>query len=255
MDKQVLIHKKNELVRGTDKYSLNAKRALNAIYWGIQKNSMYDNEIVIFKFSTLRKLMGLQKDERYIQIIKKALIELQEPMQLNNFYHPIQKKKFKWYSMSFLDEAGFEQENINSLAYLTINPSIKYLMQIDGNFTELELVETLNRFRTKYSMKIYEYLKSFEGYQYLDISQEHLIALLSIKDNPSYKYYSDLERLVQRQLKELIKKSDLKNLKLQKNTHLKKSKIYRFIINIESDKITPTKQELESTLKKLITKF
>ena len=86
---KITIHKKNEIVRGTDTYSLNAKKALNAIYWGMQKGNLYEYEYITIKFSDLRKIMNLNNVEDYVQRIKEAMQELREPLELNNFYHPL----------------------------------------------------------------------------------------------------------------------------------------------------------------------
>ena len=90
--KEITIHKRNEIIRGTDMYSLNAKRCLNAIYYLYQKNRdmvlEYENKGVTFMnlhFSTLRDLMNLQKDNNYVDTIKNAIKELQTTLiELNN---------------------------------------------------------------------------------------------------------------------------------------------------------------------------
>ena len=249
----ITIHKKNEIIRGADIYSLNAKRALNAIYWGLQKHKLYNDEYFKFSFATLREMMSLEHDNRYIERMKEALQELQQPLSLNKFYHPIQKQTFDWYSISFLDEVGFRKEENNEwIAVIKTNPTIKFLMKTEGNFTELDLIQYMNKFRTKYAMKIYEYLKSFGNYRYLDIPQSHLMRLFGLaEDNKTYKYYSDLNRLLERQIKELIKKSDLKELKLDDSKLLKKDKIFRIYINPKAKKKTATKEDAKQILESL----
>ena len=54
--KEITIHKKNEIVRGGDRLSLIGKRALNAIYYLIQKNNLYNAYKIKIRFSTLRQL-------------------------------------------------------------------------------------------------------------------------------------------------------------------------------------------------------
>ena len=248
----ITIHKKNELIRGGDTYSINAKRALNAIYWGLQKHKLYEDEYFTFTFITLRNMMSLQNDNRYIDRMKEALQELQQPLSLNNFYHPLQKQTFDWYSISFLDEVGFKKVNEEWVAIIKTNPTIKHLMQIKGNFTEIDLIQYMNKFRTKYAMKLYEYLKSFGNYRYLDIPQSHLMRLFGLdEDNKTYKYYGDLRRLLERQLKELIKKSDLKELKLDDSKQLKKDKVFRIYINPKAKKKTAPKEDIKKILEGL----
>jgi len=251
-NKNITIHKKNELIRGSDIYSINAKRALNAIYWGLQKYNLYETDYFKFSFTTLRNMMSLQNDNRYIDRMKEALQELQQPLSLNNFYHPIQKQKFDWYSISFLDEVGFKKENEEWVAIVKTNPTIKHLMQIKGNFTEIDLIQYVNKFRTKYAMKLYEYLKSFGNYKYLDIPQNHLMRLFGIDEKSKYRYMSDLSILLERQIKELIKKSDLKELKLNDSKQLKKDKIFRICINPKAKKKTAPKEDIKKILDGLL---
>ena len=60
---KIAIHKQNELVRGADSYSLNAKRALNAVYWALQKYQLYNKRYFDFSFLTLRKIMNLENND------------------------------------------------------------------------------------------------------------------------------------------------------------------------------------------------
>jgi len=254
--KQITIHKRNEMVRGSDRYSLEAKRALNAIYWGLQKYNLFNATYINIKFSTLRKVMNFENDNRYVEKLKNGLLELQQPMELNNFMHPIQKTKYDWYSLSFLDEAGFkkDEETGEWVATIKVNPIIKHLLQIEGNFTKLELLENLNKFRTKYAMKLYEYLKSFGAFKYIDITQKHIMKLLGIDENHNtYKHYAKLKTLIERQLKDIANKSDLKEVRLMNSKTLAKEKVFRIIINPKSkrgaDKII-AKTALENLIKK-----
>jgi len=41
MTKKITIHKKNEMIRGGDRYSIYAKRLMNTIYWALQKHNLY----------------------------------------------------------------------------------------------------------------------------------------------------------------------------------------------------------------------
>jgi len=104
-------------------------------------------------------------------------------------------------------------------------------------------------------MKLYEYLKSFDGYKYLDISQKHLMKLFGInEDNKTYKNFAQLKRLLERQIKEIAKKTDLVDIKLIENKSLAKDKIFRIVINPKSKK-NVDKLEAKSTLESLIKRF
>lgn len=245
MKKKITIHKKHEIVRGTDDYSTMGKRALNTVYWAMQKHQMYNHDHMIIRFSTMRKMMNLESDQRYVETIKVALLELMQPMQLNNFHHPIHDEVFQWYATSVLDEAGFKKnENNEWVVHIKVSTLVRYIMQLKGGFTPLELIPYANQFRTKYAMKLYEYLKSFGAYSYLDITHKHMMKLLALDNKSSYKYYGDLLRLVERQIKEITKKSDFQQVKLLKSKALSKDKIFRIQINPKS------KKEVDKTVAK-----
>ena len=254
MTHKITIHKKNEIIRGTDDYSLMAKRALNTIYWALQKYEWYKHEYIAIKFSTMREMMNLQKDNRYVEILQDSLDELLQPMTLNNFYHPVHKETFQWFSCGVLDEAGYKKIDNEWIVHLRVNPLLKHIMQVEGNFTKLELLPYLHKFRTKYATKIYEYLNSFKGYRYLDISQKHLMQLLALDEDSKYKYYSQLKELLERQLKEIAKKSDLTEVKLMNSKLLTKDKKFRIKINPKSKK-DAEKLEAQTTLESLVKRF
>ena len=254
----ITIFKRNEVARGTDMYSLNAKKCFNAIYYIYQKNrdmfAQYEDNNIAYmslKFSTLRDIMGLQKDNNYVEVIKDAIRELQTTLiELNNWVNPANGKKYAWYSTKFLNDANVEHDNIVTVQ-LEISTLFKQLMRAHINFTPLDLVQYMNKFRTKYAMKLYEYLKSFGNYKYLDIPQSHLMRLFGIDEKSKYRYMSDLSILLERQIKELIKKSDLKELKLDNSKQLKKDKIFRIYINPRAKKKTATKEDTKQILDSL----
>jgi len=255
MKKKISIHKKNEFIRGTDDYSLLAKRAMNTIYWAYQRHNLYKYDKVPISFRTLRDMMNLQKSNDYVSDIKDALRELKKPIELNHFYHPISEVEYQWYMTSFINDSGFRKDEKGEwVADIEIGNLIKYIMQLPGNFTMLELVPYLNKFRTKYAMKLYEYLKSFGGFGYIDITQNHMMKLLGIGEKSSYKYYGDLSRLVERQLKDIADKSDMKQVRLVKTKSLAKEKKFRIIINPKSKKEvkkTEAKSALENLIKRI----
>jgi hypothetical protein len=263
--KNITIHKANEIVRGGDNLSVYGKRALNAIYYLIQMNVNKGNiraieqaEYIPLEFPYLRKMMNLEKVESYIKEIEKALTELQQPIQLNNFKNPRDGQIYNWYSISFISEASWKLDNNKKIAYVALSPLVKWLMinTNNGNFTKLELIDVVNKLRTKYAMKLYEYLKSFGGYKYIDISQKHLLKLLGLpEDHKTYKHYAKLKTVIERQLKEIANKTDLKEVKLLNYKSLAKEKIFRIIINPKASKKTAKPKEIEDVLNAMIKRF
>ena len=246
------IHKKNEIIRGSDNYSLLAKRAFNTIYWILQKHQNFHYEFIIIQFHHLRSMMGLSNVEDYIPRIKNALEELRRPINLNNFFHPLHRQKFQWYSLSFLDEVGFTyDEKGHRVAKIKVNALMKKLMQEEGNFTKLDLLLYQNKMRTKYAMKLYEFLKSFESYQYIDVTLGYMQKLLSLEDMKKYQYFSQVKQLLERQLKEIKEKTDLQNIKAE---FYPKKQLFRFLLNPKATKKSPSEKEKEKVLKALLTR-
>ena len=257
MKKKITIHKANELVRGGDRYSVFAKRLLNTLYLTIQKSNAFNADYMIISFAYIRNFMNLEKEQNYVGIMKQSFEELQQPLQLNNFKDPRTGEEWNWFCCSFIDEVGFtKSENGQWVAKVKVNSLIKYLMARQKNFTKLELIPYMNRMRTKYSMKLYEYLMSFKNYYYIEITQKHLMRLFGIaEDDKTYKNYSDLKRLLMRQLNEIAKKTDLKEVELQDNTALSKQKIFRVKIHKKKTKEMqekPGKELIQEMLEKMV---
>ena len=266
--KEITIHKRNELTRGGDKLSIHAKRALNAIYYLIQTNVnkgkthlVESLDYIPIEFPYLRRMMGLKNVESYIKEIEDALTELQKvTLELNNFRNPKDNQVYQWYSMSFMSDAYWklDEKSGKKFAYVELPKLMKWLMvhSSDGNFTKLDLIPTINRLRTKYAMKLYEFFKSFERFRYIDLPQDYIIRILGLQDIKDYQYYSHLARLLKNQIKELNKKTDFEHLKLTEPTkEMKKEKIYRFIINPKNKKVLTDRKKIEEMTASLFKRF
>ncbi len=266
--KGITIHKRNELTRGGDPLSLYAKRALNAIYYLVQTNVNKGNaqaieniDYIPIEFPYLRKMMGLQNVESYIKEIQDALTELQKTtLELNNFRNPKDNQVYQWYSMTFMSDAYWklDEKSGKKVAYVELPKLMKWLMihSSDGNFTKLDLIPTLNKLRTKYAMKLYEFFKSFEKFRYIDLPQDYIIRILGLQDKKDYHYYSHLARLLKNQIKELNQKTEFKHLKLLEPTkEMKKEKIYRFIINPKNKKVLTDRKKIEQMTASLFKRF
>ncbi len=229
MDKEHLtILKRNEIIRGhSDDLDINAMRALNSIYWGIQQHGIHDNKVQIFKFSTLRKLMHLETTEQYISIIEKAIKDLMQPIVLRNYCH-VDGIEYKVFAMQFISGYRVTKNDVTTVE-ITFNSDMNDLLKVHTNFTKLEFLKYSNSFRSKYTVSLYEYLKSFQTYKYIDMSMESLVQLMGCDS----KYFSDLTKVIDRCMKEIIIKSDLKHIK--KKT-FKKEKYFRFYLNPKGNK-------------------
>lgn len=254
--KEITIHKKNEIVRGGDKLSLMGKRALNSIYYLIQKNNFYDVYKFKVRFSVLRELMGLNENNDYVDRIKEGLRELMETIELNNWTNPLDGITYNWYATRFINEVNFKKENDEWYAIIEPNKTITGLMKLKENFTELQLIPAMNKLRTKYAMKLYEFFKSFEKFRYIDLPQDYILRILGLQDVKTYNSYYELKRLLERQIKELNKKTEFEKLKLLEPTKdMKKEKIYRFIINPKNKQILKDRKKIEEMTANLFKRF
>ncbi len=257
MKKEIKIRKQNELIRGKDKLSLNGKRCFNSIYYLIQKNAeknpnILKAEYITFKLINLKKLMNLEKVDGYVNIIKSSLKELQKPTELNNFKHP-DGTFYSWFSFSPLNSVGFTKNEKNEwIVKIKLDTLTKYLVEKKENYTTLNLITYINKMRTKYAVKLYEYLKSFENYKYIDITHNHIIKLFNLNTNSRYKYFSKTKELLERQIKEIKEKTDLKDIKIIEN---KKEKYFRIIINQKSKHTLKDKNEIEKMINNIAKKF
>lgn len=229
LDKEhTTILKRNEIIRGhSDELDVFAIRALNAIYWGIQKHKLHDEPIAVFKFSTLRKLMKLETNKDYVAIIKKALEDLMKTITLRNYCHT-DGVEYKWFTTRFINEARIRKDDITTVE-IAFNPTMNELLKIHENFTKLEFLKYSNTFRSKYTVALYEYLKSFESYKYIDMSMESLNGLLGT----NAKYFSKLVEVIDRCMNDITTKSDLKHIKKRA---YKKEKYIRFYLNPNGNK-------------------
>ena len=254
--KEITIHKKNEIVRGGDKLSLMGKRALNSVYYLIQKNNLYDVYKFKVRFSVLRELMGLNENNDYVDRMKEGLRELMETIELNNWTNPLDGVTYNWYATRFINEVNFKKENDEWFAIIEPNRTITGLMKLKENFTELQLIPAMNKLRTKYAMKLYEFFKSFERFRYIDLPQDYILRILGLQDIKTYNSYYELKRLLERQIKELNKKTEFEHLKLPEPTkEMKKEKIYRFIINPKNKKVLTDRKKIEQMTASLFKRF
>jgi len=257
MSKKMKINKQNELIRGYDFLSLNAKKSLNSIYYILQKNIPQNPQIlkttyILIKLNYLREVMNLSNNYDYIERIKDGMEELQTNLiKLKNFKNPLDDKIYDYYSFTFLDNVGFLKEKNEWIIKVKLNDITKYLITKNENYTRLELLHNLNNLRTKYSMKLYEYLMSFKTYRYIDISKDYILLLLNLNQNSKYRYFSQLRELLERQIKEITIKTDFKALKL---LPYKDKNSFRFIINPKSKK-TITQEKINKSIKSFIKKF
>lgn len=137
--------------------SLGAMKSLDVILQVYHENQ--DRKIHM-ELSYLRKKLGLEKNNDYVDRIKAYLLELKLPFELRDFNDVKSGKKVSWALTSFLNEVKSYKES-QHLVEINISESfIEYMVDRAG-YTNIDL-SLSKRFKTKYGYKIYEmYLRYY----------------------------------------------------------------------------------------------
>lgn len=258
-NKSSKILKPNEIIRGNPlEISVDAKKLMNCLIWGIGTGKLKKaDEVVHIKLHTLRKWMNLSSNDNYIKEIKDAVKSLATPVNLKN-YTDTDGIKHIFKGVAFIAnnyDYGKYTKSEKGIFYTTLKVQINkecfnLVKQVlkKGNYTILDWREYSNKFVSKYTIAIYEYLKSFHNskHRYLAINLQELHSILGLKKPLAL---SEILRILNRCIKEITKKSDIKFLEIDTN---KKNKIVTFYF-IAKKVITAKSQK--NTIKKAMRKI
>ncbi len=246
------IYKKNELIRGNLMgLSLHANKAMNGLYYHITKNGLEGQKSFTVPYSRLRKMMHLEKITSYVEIIDNALLELATTrLELRNYKSIADGREFYRFYLAFLSDFKVEKKhnagkNIDQwIVEVRIYYEMRAMIQrakTEGNWTQIEWFKYSNKFRSKFSLGLYEYLKSFKNdnnyikIELIELNQ--IFGLIKANGNSQIKNRKEITKpkqlwevliIINRCVKEIVAKSDLKDLsyKAHKKT---KSVIFYFI--------------------------
>ena len=162
----------------------------------IQKDDA-EFEAIDIRVSEFAKYFNLAWGGEQTKALKTAIENLVENKYILN------DSVIKWLS----DDSYFDNGNI----HLKLDNSLKsYLLQIKIRYT-LYNYESTQKFTSKYSFRVYEYLKSFEGMGFCKISVDDAIALLG--DGCCKMKSEFLKRVLNPALRDINKHSDMTVLK------------------------------------------
>ncbi|MDF1876030.1 replication initiation protein [Sulfurimonas sp. SAG-AH-194-I05] len=124
--------------------------------------TQYDTKLTILK---IREILGLEDTGRYIELIKTAISQLQQPIEIYDIVND-KGNLWKWQSFPFLIYAGEEQERLTGEITYTLgisNKMYKIMKDTNGgkNFTQLNL--DIHKKLTSNSISLYEWLKSYQN--------------------------------------------------------------------------------------------
>jgi hypothetical protein len=259
-NKEVTIHKRNEIIRGGNIYSLSAQKLGNAIYHHVQYNRVFEDKRFQIPISSVREIMGLSKSNNYSIVIQKSLKELASPIELYNLDQITGMAKkgqsTLWQIAQFLIEPKIVKIGKEQYIDAQMSPTMRVLLanSSDGNFTQLVLNTYLNKVKSKHSYTLYEYIKSFENFNMIgnriELSKERLDKMFNGKHSKKYLYFSSFKPLLERAVKDLNEHTDM-CIELSADNKLKKYYIHRIKNKENSKKKTNVKNYEEHPLGKL----
>jgi len=138
--------------------SLGAMKSLDAILHVYQDTK--DTKITL-ELATLRKKLGLEKNNDYVDRIKTYLLELKLPFELRDFHEHKTGKEVSFALTSFLNDVKAYKDTQHMVEINISENFIDYMIEKSG-YTEIDL--TLSKqFKTKYGYKIYEMYLRYYG--------------------------------------------------------------------------------------------
>jgi len=149
-----IIAKSNELIEARYKLSLNEQRLILLLISVIQPDDddFHDYELRVTEFASMFGIEGVKNIHALIKEAAKSLVGRRLDLSIGNEWEYV-----AWFSSAkYLERQG--------VIRIRFDKSLKpYLLQLKGQFTQYKLNYVV-RFKSSYSIKLYELLKS---YQYL----------------------------------------------------------------------------------------
>jgi hypothetical protein len=254
--KELTIHKRNEVIRGGNTYSLSAQKLGNAIYHHIQLNRVFAEERFRLPVKHVREIMGLEHNNNYVEAIKKAVHELSMPITLYNTDQitGLRKKgrETLFQISQFLHDPIVEKDGKEIYIEAQMSPIMRVLIaeSNEGNFTQLVLNTHLKEVKSKHSYILYEYVKSYEDFNVIgnkiELGVERLDRMFNMEHNRKYLYFSSFKPLLTRAVNDINKNTDMR-LELSADKGIKKYYIHRLKNKENAEK---KKTELDNKEKK-----
>ena len=200
MDKDYLVTKSNYFIMNSSyDLSLEEQKIILTLASMVQPA---DEEFKPYKFkiADFMQLLGVEDKSKYTEIPKITKELMKKVFEIQDGKTLIQTA---WLS-------GAKYEKGSGMVELIFSPYLKpYMLKLNTMFTQYKLANILNM-KSKYSPRIYEFLKcnEFKKQGYIDIEVEDLRKLL--RADSIYPLYADFKRyVIERAQRELKKISDI----------------------------------------------
>lgn len=147
-----LLRKNNAITDAKNgELSLGAMKALDAILQVYQETQ---ETKIILELSLLRKKLGLENNNAYVDRIKTYLLELKLPFELRDFNDSKTGKRVTWALTSFLQDVKSYKETQHLVEINISENFIDYMVERAG-YTSID-ISLSKKFKTKFGYKIYE---------------------------------------------------------------------------------------------------
>ena len=259
-ENEKMIHKANEIIHNMANLSIESMRLLNELYYQVQirqgkknQNGLeydgLDSYQLQFTQTQLKKWMGIENYNSYSSMIKDSFTELKKSIELKNVR--INDSEKEYINLSFINDFSKEYEDINNphqkMYEIEINRKMHTIIKNSnlGYFTKLDL-EYQSKFKTKNSIRLYEYCKSFQNKSYTPPMSLELLNKLFLSN---YKYMSEVVKVLNRNIKTINSISDIdisimdSRESKRRTTEGKKGKITYIQLSIKKT----AKQQLKET--------
>lgn len=204
VDKNKSVIKANKLIQKS-RFSLSTQQQKIMLYL-IAQISPFDDDFKLYDFNILDfcKICGIEtKGGKNYQDLKTAIKEIADKslwVKLDNG----QETLLRWIEKPYIDER-------NGTISIKLDKDMKpYLLQLKANFTQYELLWTLN-FKSKYTIRLYELSKSIHYNVTKPYTKDYTLdELRKLLGAEKYiKYAAFKERVLEPAIKEINETSDI----------------------------------------------
>lgn len=224
---------KNELIRNSIyKYlDITDLKILKLIFSKINSKSTLFDEFYIITYEELDMINIVSKNryEHVMDSLKKLaafFIEVSNEDEITTFGLIQNKFIFKKYSKQIV---------------ISIHSDLQeFLLDIKSNFTQYE-IEQIHKLTTKYELKLYEFLKSYESLLEIEVTIEKLRNVLEM--NNEYKLYSNMKQRVL--LKSIDKINDYTDINIEMKEIKTGKKITSLLFQITPNMNSKNKKDIK----------
>ena len=231
MDKNYIVTKANVLVTANYDLSLQEQKLILTFASMVQPTDEEFKEYQ-FKIKDFMELLGVQDKSKYIEIPKITKDLMKKVFEIKEGKDIIQ--------LSWLSSARYKTGE--GLVVLKFDSSLKpYMLQLKKLYTSYKL-ENILSLKSKYSLRLYEILKSNEFKKNWRIDLEELKKLLGANEK-SYSIYQNVKnRIILQAQKELKEKTDISFDFEEVKTGRKVTSLRFYIYSDKSQKVSNSKK-------------